>query len=80
VGRPLHGLRPYLPRNRIAFERDGLEPRKALHVLGREYHAEACRDEGLKAHVMFVAVGEVGRLLASARRNATVGDVACRAF
>jgi hypothetical protein len=43
IAAPLHSQQPHLPRNRVAFERYGLERRKARHVLRREYHAEASR-------------------------------------
>ena len=67
VAAPLHGQQPHLPRNRIAFKRNGLECRKARHVLGREYHAEASRGHVLQVQVVAAAVAKVGRFLGEIR-------------
>src|SRR5262245_29494470 len=80
VAAPLHSQQPHLPRNRVPFERNGLERRKARHVLGREYHAEASRGHVLQVQVVIAAVAEAGRFLGEIRPLDLRGDVASGAF
>src|SRR5262249_58606922 len=75
VAAPLHSQQPPLPRNRVAFERNGLERRKARHVLGREYHAEASRSHVLQVQVVTAAVAELERFLGEKRSSDLRGDV-----
>ena len=72
----MHSQQPHLPRNRVAFERNGLERRKARHVLGREYHAEASRGHVLQVQVVTAAVPKAGRFLGEIRPLDLRGDVA----
>jgi len=67
VAAPLHSQQPHRPRNRVAFERNGLERREARHVFGREYHAEASRGHMLQVQVVSAAVAKLERLLGKTR-------------
>src|SRR6516225_5654057 len=80
IAAPLHSQRSHLPPNRVAFERNGLERRKARHVLGREYHSEASRGHVLQVQVVTAAVAEVARFLGEIRPLDLRGDVASGAF
>src|SRR5215813_7643076 len=80
VAAPLNSQQPHLPRNRVACERNGLERRKARHVLGREYHAEAGRGHVLQVQVVIAAVAEAGRFVGEIRPLDLRGDVASSAF
>src|SRR5437764_1245962 len=69
-----------LARNRVAFERDGLERREAWHVLGREYHAEASRGHVLQVQVVTAAVAELERFLGKTQPLYLQRDVASGAL
>lgn len=60
VAAPLHSQQSDLPRNLIAFERNGLEGRKVRHVLWRKHHAEARRRHVLQVQFMAAAMAELG--------------------
>ena len=80
VAAPLHSQQPHLPRNRVGFERDGLEHREARHVLGSEYHAGARRGHVLQVQVVTAAVPELGWFLGEIRPLDLRGDVESGAF
>src|SRR3954451_9763032 len=80
VAPPLHNQQPHLPRNRVAFKRDGLERREARHVLGREYHAESSRRHVLQVQVVTAAVAELERFLGKTQPLYLERDVASGAL
>src|SRR3954470_5600264 len=80
VAPPLHDQQPHLPRNRVAFKRDGLERREARHVLGREYHAESSRRHVLQVQVVTAAVAELERFLRKTQPLYLERDVASGAL